>query len=132
MHRTFPANNIPFPFAFNPAPYGYAIPSKQETIRWELPEQSMPANKAELAFYSIRQLASLIKSKKISSVELTTFFLNRLKKWGDTLECVITLTESRAMEEAKQADEDLKKRNLSWSAPRHTVWPQRPVCCKRI
>lgn len=109
MHRTLPANNIPFPFAFNPAPYGYTVPSKQEIIKWELPEQPMPANKNELTFYSIRQLASLIKSKKISSVELTTFFLNRLKKWGDTLECVITLTEDRAMAEAKQADEDLKK-----------------------
>jgi Asp-tRNA(Asn)/Glu-tRNA(Gln) amidotransferase A subunit family amidase len=31
-----------------------------------------------------------------------------LKKWGDTLQCVITLTEDLALKQAKQADEDLK------------------------
>jgi len=55
------------------------------------------------------QLASLIKNKKISSMELTQFFIDRLKKWGDTLESVITLTEELAMKEAKQADDELKK-----------------------
>ena len=69
----------------------------------------LPANRNELAFYSIPQLASLIKNKKISSVELTKFFIDRLKKWGDTLECVITLTEDLAMQQAKQADDELKK-----------------------
>jgi hypothetical protein len=69
----------------------------------------VPKDKNELAFYSITQLASLIKNKKITSVELTTFFLNRLKKWGDTLECVITLTEELAMQQAKAADAELKK-----------------------
>jgi hypothetical protein len=42
----------------------------------------VPANKNELAFYSIIQLASLLKNKKITSVELTKFFIDRLKKWG--------------------------------------------------
>lgn len=109
MHQTLPKNDIPFPFAFSPVPYGYTIPTKQEPIKWELPEVQLPANKKELAFYSIPQLASLIKNKKISSVELTKFFISRLKKWGDTLQCVITLTEELAMQQARQADEDLKK-----------------------
>jgi Asp-tRNA(Asn)/Glu-tRNA(Gln) amidotransferase A subunit family amidase len=109
MHQTLPKNDIPFPFAFSPAPYGYDIPSKQEPVKWELPDVQLPANKKELAFYSIPQLASLIKNKKISSVELTKFFIGRLKKWDDTLQCVITLTEDLAMQQAKQADEDLRK-----------------------
>jgi Asp-tRNA(Asn)/Glu-tRNA(Gln) amidotransferase A subunit family amidase len=69
----------------------------------------LPKDKNELAFYSIKQLASLIRSKKISSVELTKFFLERLKKWGDTLHCVITLTEDTALLQARKADEELKK-----------------------
>jgi Asp-tRNA(Asn)/Glu-tRNA(Gln) amidotransferase A subunit family amidase len=109
MHQTFPSNDLPYPFAFNPLPFGNAVPVKQEKVNWELPAVQMPANKNELAFYSILQLASLIKNKKISSVELTRFFIDRLKKWGDTLESVITLTEDLAMQQAKQADEDLKK-----------------------
>jgi Asp-tRNA(Asn)/Glu-tRNA(Gln) amidotransferase A subunit family amidase len=56
----------------------------------------MPKNREDLAFYSIMQLASLVKNKKISSEELTKFFLERLKQWGDTLHSVITLTEELA------------------------------------
>ena len=84
--------------------------TKQKKITWDIPWQcELPANRNDLAFYSIPQLASLIKNKKISSVELTKFFIDRLKKWGDTLQCVITLTEDLAMQQAKQADEELKK-----------------------
>ncbi|MDZ4794356.1 MAG: amidase [Bacteroidota bacterium] len=109
MHKTLPANDIPYPFAFNPAPPGMKISTKKEKIYWDIPLQvQVPTNKNDLAFYSIPQLASLILNKKISSVELTKFFVNRLKKWGDTLECVISLTEELAMKQAKQADEELK------------------------
>ncbi len=110
MHKTLPANDIPFPFAFNPAPAGMKARGKTEKINWNIPAGvNLPANRNELAFYSIPQLASLIRYKKISSVELTQFFLSRLKKWGDTLECVITLTEDLALQQAKQADDELKK-----------------------
>ena len=110
MHRELPKNDLVFPLAFNPAPYGFAIPTKQQKLAWEIPANvSMPKNKNELAFYSVMQLAALVKNKKISSLELTTFFLDRLKKWGDTLECVITLTEDLAIQQAKQADAEIKK-----------------------
>lgn len=110
MHKTYPQNNLPYPFAFQPAPFGFKIPDKQTKVNWDIPANvALPADRNELAFYSIPQLASLIKSKKITSVELTRFFLDRLKKWGDTLECVITLTEELALREAKQADDELKK-----------------------
>lgn len=110
MHKTLPANDIPYPFAFHPAPMGMKVPDKIEKISWSIPPGiELPANKNDLAFYSIPQLASLIRNKKISSVELTEFFIARLKKWGDTLACVITLTEELALQEAKQADDELKK-----------------------
>jgi Asp-tRNA(Asn)/Glu-tRNA(Gln) amidotransferase A subunit family amidase len=110
LHRTYPKNDLPFPFAFEPAPYGFKIPDKQAKINWNIPANvTLPANRNELAFYSLPQLASLIKNKKISSVQLTRFFLDRLKKWGDTLECVITLTEELALKEAQQADDELKR-----------------------
>ena len=110
LHKTLPANDIPYPFAFNPLPHGETIPTKQEKITWEVSNNvQMPSNKNELAFYSIMQLASLVKNKKITSLELTKFFIERLKKWGDTLQSVITLTEDLAMQQAKQADEEIQK-----------------------
>ncbi|NII25760.1 amidase [Pseudoflavitalea sp. X16] len=110
MHELSIPNSLPYPFAFNPAPHGYTVPVKQAAVAFNIPANiNLPANRNELAFYSLLQLASLIKYKKISSVELTTFFLDRLKKWGDTLECVITLTPELALEQARQADEAIKK-----------------------
>jgi len=110
MHQRLPKNDLAFPMAFKPAPVGFKIPMSQQKISWQIPANvSLPKDKNDLAFYSILQLASLIKNKKISSMELTQFFIDRLKKWGDTLESVITLTEELAMKEAKQADDELKK-----------------------
>jgi Asp-tRNA(Asn)/Glu-tRNA(Gln) amidotransferase A subunit family amidase len=109
MHKELPKNDLAFPFAFNPAPYVFAIPTNQQKISWTLPvTTALPKNRNDLAFYTVAQLASLVKTKKITSVELTRFFIDRLKKWGDTLECVITLTEDLAMRQAKEADAELK------------------------
>ena len=109
MHKTLPANDIPFPFAFNPVPYGMTKQKMNQTV--SLPFVAnirLPKNKNDLAFYSLPELAGLIRSKQITSVELTKFFIDRLKKWGDTLECVISLTEDTAMAQAKRADEEIK------------------------
>ena len=83
---------------------------KQEKIKWQYDKRVlMPVNKNDLAFYSIKQLGSLLRNKSISSVELTQFFLNRLKKYSDSLQCVVSLTESIALEQAAKADEDFRK-----------------------
>ncbi len=68
----------------------------------------LPTNKTDLSFYSIAELAYLIKNKKITSTELTKFFIDRLVKFSDTLHCVINLTEDRAYEQAKIADAEIK------------------------
>jgi len=109
MHKTFPKNDLAFPFAFQPAPAGTKIPTDQKKIDWDLPNTYMPTNINELSFYSLSQLASLLKNKRITSTELTRFFLGRLKKWGDTLESVITVTEELALKEAAEADAEIKK-----------------------
>ena len=83
---------------------------KQEKIKWKYNKKiSMPINKNEIAFYSIQQLGSLLRNKSITSVELTQFFIDRIKKYADTLQCVVSLTESIALEQASKADEELKK-----------------------
>jgi Asp-tRNA(Asn)/Glu-tRNA(Gln) amidotransferase A subunit family amidase len=108
MHRFNLDNSIPMTMAQNPLLPYMNLNKKQLPVKFNLPEGvSLPANKNELAFYSIPQLASLIKNKKISSVELTRFFIDRLKKYGDTLQCVISLTEEMAMEQAALADKEI-------------------------
>jgi Asp-tRNA(Asn)/Glu-tRNA(Gln) amidotransferase A subunit family amidase len=110
MRRIPLSNNVAYPFAFNPAPPGFKMDTLQKKLTWKLDKNIvMPANKADLAFYSIPQLAALLRAKKISSVALTQFFIDRLNKWKDSLHCVISLTEDIALREAAQADADLAK-----------------------
>lgn len=105
MHK-YPLNNsTPMSMWQSPVVAGMQFDMKHQPINWEIPATvSLPANKNELAFYSVMQLASLIKNKKISSVELTKFFIERIRKYGDTLQCVISVTEEIAMQQAKEAD----------------------------
>lgn len=61
----------------------------------------------DIAFLSVRELGSLIKSKQLSPVRLTEIYLTRLKQYGDKLLCVVTLTEERARKSAAQAEQEI-------------------------
>ena len=77
----------------------------------KLPETAkvkLPANRDDLAFYTVRQLGELLRTRQVTSEELTTFFLARLKKYDPRLHCVITLTEDLALQQARQADLEIK------------------------
>src|SRR5687768_800458 len=63
----------------------------------------------DLAFATVPQLAELIRTRKISSTELTKMYLARLKRYGPKLLCVVTLTEDLALKQAAAADADLKR-----------------------
>ncbi len=107
--RRYPLDNgVPITLAHSPVLPGMKLETKQLPVNWNIPANvSLPTNKNDLAFYSILQLASLIKNKKITSVELTQFFQSRLKKFSDTLQSVISYTDDIAMEQAKQADKEI-------------------------
>ncbi|MBZ5504377.1 MAG: amidase [Acidobacteriia bacterium] len=66
-----------------------------------------PKNLEDVAFYSVRQLAELVRTKKISSSALTEMYIARLKRYDPVLHCVITLTEERATAQAKEADREI-------------------------
>jgi Asp-tRNA(Asn)/Glu-tRNA(Gln) amidotransferase A subunit family amidase len=68
---------------------------------------SAPKNIEDVAFYSVRQLAELVRTKKVSSVALTEMYIARLKRYDPILHFVITLTEERAIAQAKEADHEI-------------------------
>jgi len=74
----------------------------------EAAKATLPANRDALAFYTVRQLGDLLRTKQITSEELTTFFLARLRQYDPKLHCVITLTEDLAMQQARQADKEIR------------------------
>jgi len=108
MHTIPLANSVPLSMWQTPVVPGMHFNEIQKPIAWKLDNTvQLPINKNDLAFYTIEQLASLIKNKKISSLALTQFFIERIKKWGDTLQCVISLQEDIAYAQAKKADAEL-------------------------
>lgn len=102
------SNDITPSLQFNPLPDGFVFPSKQQPLEFtKFKNVRVPVDIVELANFTIGELASLIKEKKISSVELTKFYLERLKKYNLKLECVITLTEELALQKAAEMDKEL-------------------------
>lgn len=67
-----------------------------------------PASEEDLAFASVRELAYLVKTKQVSSVELTELAIKRLQTYGDKLLCVITLLADDARAKAKVADDEIR------------------------
>jgi len=110
LHQYNLQNHIPMSLWFDPVPSGFKKETLQKPIDWGLPnEVKLPVNKEELVFYPVYKLAVLIKSKKITSTELTQLYLNRIKKYGDTLQCVVSILEDRALVQARKADEEIAK-----------------------
>ncbi len=103
-------NDVPPATFFQPLPRGCDPRAYLATgeSRWSNPGAvTRPANLDSLAFASIGQLARLIATRQVTSVELTRLSLERLKRYGPRLECVITLTEDHALAAAARADTEI-------------------------
>jgi Asp-tRNA(Asn)/Glu-tRNA(Gln) amidotransferase A subunit family amidase len=68
---------------------------------------SAPTRIEDLAFSTIGELNYFIRSRKITSLALTQMYIDRLKRFDAKLHFVITLTEDRAIAQAKRADEEI-------------------------
>ena len=101
--------------AFHPAPpakgYEAAIrkPPAKPTKRANRSNAVEYKSVEDLAFHTAVELGELIRTGKVSSLELTKMYLGRLKRFGPKLLCVVTLTEELAMKQAAEADNEIKK-----------------------
>jgi Asp-tRNA(Asn)/Glu-tRNA(Gln) amidotransferase A subunit family amidase len=68
----------------------------------------VPTSEEDLAFLPINRLAALLQSGKLTSVDLTRLYLDRLKRFDGQLLCAVTIMEDQAMEAAQQADREIK------------------------
>ncbi|KAJ9680164.1 hypothetical protein PVL29_019452 [Vitis rotundifolia] len=93
---------------FNPEWRNEQVQSK--TKRFSCPSLSgiqRPEGEEDIAFMTVLELGELIKTKQITSEELTRIFLHRLKRYNLVVEAVVTYTEELAYKQAKEADEML-------------------------
>ena len=105
------ANHDAPPLYFDPQLPGNAgIHAVERRYRLaDAPTPQRPDNLEQLAFWPVSQLARLVRSRQVTSLELTQMYLTRLKRHGPQLECVIALTEDLALEQARRADEELAR-----------------------
>ena len=119
--RKISLENSVFPaFTFSPLLPGIplrAIPREGTPIA--LPEAKRPTDLETLAFADIPTLASLIKSRQVSCVELAELSLARLRALDPTLHCVVALTEERALARARVLDAELAEGK--WRGPLHGI-----------
>lgn len=117
--RPFP-NSLPPAWAFDPRPPGFRFPVAQDDFRWSPPAGTQrPQNPADLPFLPVTELAALLRSRQVTSEELTVLSLDRLRRFGPALHCVVNLTEERALLAARAADRELAAGR--WRGPLHGI-----------
>jgi Asp-tRNA(Asn)/Glu-tRNA(Gln) amidotransferase A subunit family amidase len=66
-----------------------------------------PGSDADLAFLPVARLAELLRTRRVTSLELTRLYLARLRRYDKRLHCVVTYTQERALAQARLADEEI-------------------------
>ena len=102
-------NDVPPALTFLPAPW-LPAPEKKERGVVELLSSAVPKKPDagdDLAFLPVASLAALVRTRQVSSRELTKLYLDRLRKYDPALYCVVTLTEELALKQADHADQEI-------------------------
>lgn len=93
-----------------------------------------PDTDEALAFLPVTELSALIRSRQLSSTELTRLYLARLKRFDPLLKCVVTLTEDLALKQAARADAELAAgiyrgalHGIPWGAKDLIAYPGYPT-----
>lgn len=66
-----------------------------------------PANLEDVAFWPVRDLAELIRTRKVTSLELTEMYIARLHRHSDKLNNVVTFLDDVGRAQARQADAEI-------------------------
>jgi len=108
MRRVKLDNSVPPALCFNATPWqNDGVHGRGEVALTENAVPKKPETDETLAFMPVSELAGLIRTRQISSVELTKLYLERLRKHDPALLCVVTLTEEVALKQAEQADREI-------------------------
>ena len=108
IDKTSLSNASPLPIHFDPRPPGMTITMPRGGVRpAPVGRITRPRTLDTVAFWPVTHLSQLVRTRQVSSVELTRMYLDRLKRHNPALNCVVTLTETRALAEAASADADI-------------------------
>lgn len=114
-------NAVPPAYVFEPSAGGpsRAPVAGEDKFVWEPRPVDRPADDESLAYLTVAELSHLLRTRQVSSLELTESYLRRLRRYDPLLKAVVTLTEERARASAIRADEELAAG--AWRGPLHGV-----------
>jgi len=94
---------------WNPSIRGAGTAKKfSKLVRSDVGVKALPKTDDDIAFATVADQSLWIKSGALTSTRLTEIYLNRLERFDSRLRCVITLTKDLAMQQAAQADRDIR------------------------
>lgn len=101
-------NDVSPPFHFSPLVPGLEIDKqKQPFVLSAAPRVKRPADLEEAAFWPVRHLAELVRTRQVSSLELTEMYLARLHRYNAILNNVVTFMDDYGRAEARRADAEM-------------------------
>lgn len=96
------------PFHFSPLVPGMKVDRTRRPFRISrITTPKRPANLEETAHWSVRRLAELLRTRQVTSVELTQMYLERLHRYSGRLNCVVTFMDDAALAHAAQVDREI-------------------------
>jgi len=103
-------------FHLEPPPASSTVPA---AARARIRPVARPGSDSALAWLTVAELSELVRTRAVTSEELTRLSLGRLKQHDPALSCVVTLTEERALAQARQADAEIAAGR--WRGPLHGI-----------
>lgn len=101
-------NDVSPPFHFSPAVPGMAVSKAKQPFRLSAaPAVKRPAKLEDVAFWPVRHLAELVRTRQVTSTELTEMYLARLHRYNGLLNNVVTFLDDYGRAEAKRADAEI-------------------------
>ena len=100
-------DNVSPPFYFSSLVPGMKVNRTREPLRFSSAALKRPANLEDVAFWPIIHLAHLLKTRQVTSLELTEMYLARLHNFNEKLNCVVTFLDEVARSQAKRADSEI-------------------------
>jgi len=101
-------NDISPPFHFSPVVPGIEVNRTKLPFKLSpAPSVKRPANLEEAAFWPVRHLAELVRTRQVTSLELTDMYLARLHRYNGKLNNVVTFLDDYGRAEARRADAEI-------------------------
>ena len=112
-------NDVSPPFHFSSIVPGVEVERTERPVRFSDVTVSRPANLEDAAFWPVRHLAELLRTRQVTSVELTQMYLDRLHRYQPRLNFVVTFLDELAIEQAQAADREIAAGN--YKGPLHGI-----------